>query len=108
MRSRRCRIPLGEYGDELWVTLTPRYIHLHLTQPGKFQYTQDIYVPRRSLFKLIQWLIRRSSELPRKGSFYPPDREREYIQNEIETEEELRQFRQANRGRSRRRRKPRK
>lgn len=93
--SRSARLKLGKT-DVLYITLHPRYLHLKLVQPGKAQYEQNIYIPRRKLTPLIRWLLGslRRSELA--GSWYPPDAEARYLEREREHHLELkRQKREA-------------
>lgn len=78
----RARIPLGKDGDLLTLALTPKYLHLKVTQPGKQFYVQEIYIPRRHLIGVIRWIIRSANRLPREGSLYPPDRVRRYLEAE--------------------------
>lgn len=98
-----CRLRLGKR-DSLRIEVNERYVHLLLTQPGRAQFTQEIYIPRKSWMKVLLWLVRATKKSPRRSSHYPPDAMRRYIAEEMRHVDELRRQRRERYGTRRRRR----
>lgn len=103
--TRQARIKLGKDGDSLLLTLTPQYLHLRLTQPGRQFYIEEIYIPRRQLLDIVKWLVKSVGRVPREVSAYPPDLVRRYLQaEELYYEGQRRMKREVGQARRRKRR----
>jgi hypothetical protein len=83
----RARIALDKH-TLLDVYVAPGYLMIRTSSSGRSPYTQEIYIPRSKLLKLLKWVVPLARQMTQE--VYPPATAADYYEADRQLEDSLR------------------